>query len=272
VSLSETELKEFLTLNNVDCRSLKLLWEIDSKRVYGLTVSRAEAIDRWHRLRQLINESKYYPVILGCEDEIEWHNEYIARSSVSINVIIDRASTLDAKKWFCGTAKQIYNCEYVNAEFDNREPIEIITDYRLGEWQNDVYPRNKFAIPCNNLNNSIQLGELITIALIPTQVCWHVPAYLKFGNWNDCPAPEIHSGLMRYWHDRYEAEVVSITNDVMEMHVSKPPLNRYDALSLATEHYLYCNDIVEQGTKNLSILAAKLLKSSVWYFWWNLLK
>jgi Domain of unknown function (DUF4253) len=182
VSLSETELKEFLSLNNVDCRSLKLLWEIDSKRVYGLTVSRAEAIDRWHRLRQLINESKYYPVILGCEDEIEWHNEYIARSSVSINAIVDRASTLDAKKWFSNTAQQIYDCEYV------------------------------------------------------------------------------------------EAEVVSITNNVIEMRVSRPPLNRYDALSLATEHYLYCNDIVEQGTKNLNILAAKLLKSSVWYFWWDLLK
>jgi Domain of unknown function (DUF4253) len=71
------------------------------------------------------------------------------------------------------------------------------------------------------------------------------------------------------WHDLYGAEVVGITSDVVEMHVAKPPLDRESALSLAKAQYLYCNDIVEQGTQTLSVLAATLLEGSVWYFWWD---
>ncbi|AFY93677.1 hypothetical protein Cha6605_2632 [Chamaesiphon minutus PCC 6605] len=56
--LSETELRELITRNDVDCRSLKLLWGIDSSQVYRLTFNRSAAIDRWTYLRQLTDKSK----------------------------------------------------------------------------------------------------------------------------------------------------------------------------------------------------------------------
>jgi hypothetical protein len=40
-------------------------------------------------------------------------------------------------------------------------------------------------------------------------------------------------------------------------------------LRLAREHYLYCNDVVDQGTNDLSTLAALLAASDWWYFWWD---
>ncbi|WP_414650247.1 DUF4253 domain-containing protein, partial [Duganella sp.] len=33
--------------------------------------------------------------------------------------------------------------------------------------------------------------------------------------------------------------------------------------------YLYCADIVDQGTESIEALAATLLNARVWYFWWD---
>lgn len=276
--LSETELREFLTYNNVDCRSLKLLWEIDRVKVYGLTVSGSEAINQWNHLRQLTEKSKYYPLVLGADEEIKWHqhswqpyvissDEIIDRDAVS--AILDRASKLNAENWFRDTAKQLYEDQYENEELDGGNPLEIITNEILGDWDdNDIFPSESFSIPYDGIPGGQPL-ELVEIALIPTQTCWHVPAYLNFGNWNSCPIPEEHVCLMKRWHDLYGAEVVGITHDVVEMRVNKPPLNRDDALSLAKEQYLYCNDIVDQCTQTLSVLVATLVEGSVWYFWWD---
>lgn len=263
--LSETELREFLIRNDVDCRSLKLLWEIDSGRVYGLTVNGAEAIDRWNYLRQLTDRSNYYPLLLGDDEEVERHQDSLEIPDVSIGEIIERGSHLNANDWFRDRAQEIYDdmCafEELLGTVDDGDPIEAVTNSLLGEWEDDVPPNHQFRIPLDN--------STVTIALIPTQTCWQVTPYLNFGNWNSCPAPEEHICLMKYWYEIYGAEVVGITGDIVEMRVAKPPLNQNDALSLAKEQYLYCNDIVDQGTQTLKILADILLEGSVWYFWWD---
>ena len=38
---------------------------------------------------------------------------------------------------------------------------------------------------------------------------------------------------------------------------------------LALEHFLYCTDIVNQGYGTVEALAAVLLKSKYWHFWWD---
>jgi Domain of unknown function (DUF4253) len=267
MSLSEPELREFLTRNDVDCRSLKLLWEIDSQQVYGLTVNGSEAIGRWHSLRQITDESKYYPLLLGSEAEIDCHRESFEDCDVSISKIIKYGSVIDAETWFIDKAQQTYDDRCMYEELPEGNLIEVLTNEILGEWEDEVPPSNGFTIPYRTLSG--QPLETVAIALIPTQTCWHIPAYLNFGSWNSCPAPEEHICLMKHWHETYGTEVVGITQDVVEMLVTKPPMNHNDALSLAKEQYLYCNDIVDQGTETLSILAATLLGGSAWYFWWD---
>jgi hypothetical protein len=276
--LSETELREFLIRNGIDCRSLKLLWKIDNVKVYGLTVSGSEAVTKWERLRQLTDESSYYPLLLGADEEIKRHQESWEPYPIStgeiieidaVSAILDRASKLNPENWFRDTAQQLYEDQYEDEELDGDNPLEIITNKILGDWDDDdIFPSESFSIPYCGIPGG-QLLESVEIALIPTQTCWHVPAYLNFGNWNSCPIPEEHVCLMKRWHELYGAEVVGITHDVVEMRVAKPPLNRDNALSLAQEQYLYCNDIVDQGTQTLSILVATLVEGSVWYFWWD---
>jgi hypothetical protein len=82
-------------------------------------------------------------------------------------------------------------------------------------------------------------------------------------------APEEHVALMRFWQRCFGAEVVGITRDVVEMWVGRPPANKIDALKLAKQQYLYCQDIVDQGTQTLESLAASLLDGTSWFFWWD---
>jgi hypothetical protein len=172
MSLSEIELREFLTRNNVDCRSLKLLWEIDSSQVYRLTVDGAEAIDRWNYLRELMDRSNYYPLLLGDEEKIERHQELLGfSSSVSIDEIIDRAATLDSDEWFREKAHQMYEDLYLDDNLADRQPLEVLTKSLLGNWKDDIPANEYFTIPFNI--SSRQPLKKVTIALIPTQVCWH---------------------------------------------------------------------------------------------------
>ena len=63
--------------------------------------------------------------------------------------------------------------------------------------------------------------------------------------------------------------MVGLTHDVLEMRVARPPADREGALDLARQHYLYCPDLVDQGTPTLDGLGAALLGSPVWSFWWD---
>jgi hypothetical protein len=107
------------------------------------------------------------------------------------------------------------------------------------------------------------------LAKIPTPRNWEAPAYIGMGGWNACPDAAVLTAFAKRWHERYGAEVVSITHDVMEFTVTKPPTTKEAALELAKEQYVFCSDIVDQGVGDVSTLAATLLNSNYWYFWWD---
>jgi hypothetical protein len=109
----------------------------------------------------------------------------------------------------------------------------------------------------------------VCLGLVPTNSSYEVPAYLKYGGWNECPSAEEHVGILRYWHDKYGAEIIAITGDVIECTVTNPPRTKEEALALAHEQFIYCTDIVTQGVETIDALAATLLNSNYWYFWWD---
>jgi hypothetical protein len=107
------------------------------------------------------------------------------------------------------------------------------------------------------------------IVILPTDDWTTIPAYLRWGNWNGCPAPEYHVAAFRSWRDRYGAELVGLSHDVVNIRVRRRPKTRAEALDLAREQYSYCSDIVEQGVGTLSALAAALMEHDWWFFWWD---
>jgi hypothetical protein len=139
----------------------------------------------------------------------------------------------------------------------------------IGEWPAQVEP-----LPGPGLTVAYEIGsgvplQKVHIGLFPTDDWTTVPAHLRWGGWNDCPEPEIHVAALRSWRDRFGAELVGLGPDVMNLRVGRRPETRTHALELAREQYLYCGDIVDQGTGTLSRLATALMADDWWYFWWD---
>lgn len=107
------------------------------------------------------------------------------------------------------------------------------------------------------------------IAILPTQDMTEAPAYLNFGDWNECPPPEHHIAALRIWRDRFGVSLVTSASDLLEVTVARKPAARDAALALAREHYGYCNDLIDQGFSTFSALAASLTVSDWWSFWWD---
>lgn len=137
----------------------------------------------------------------------------------------------------------------------------------VGDWP-DTLPPSALGLTLANDVHGKPLDK-VHILLIPTTESAAVPAYLRWGGWNACPAPEYHVAALRSWHERYGAELVAIGGDVIELRVKRRPGDRAEALALAREMYLYDEDIVSQGTETFAVLAATLMASDRWFFWWD---
>lgn len=114
-----------------------------------------------------------------------------------------------------------------------------------------------------------RIEEKLLIALVPTDDATELPAMLSWGGWNANPAPAWHVAAFRSWADRYGAVPVVMRRDVIEFKVARRPETRDEALALAREMYAYCPDIVDQGVGTVPALAATLMASDWWYFWWD---
>jgi hypothetical protein len=147
------------------------------------------------------------------------------------------------------------------------EAMSQDSEATLGDWPSEPMSAPEFTVATEALSGR-PLAKA-QIVMFPTDDWTAIPAYLNFGNWNGCPAPEYHVAALRSWRDRFGAQLIGLSHDVMNIRVNRRPETREAALELAREQYLYCNDIVDQGVGNLSALAAILMAGDWWYFWWD---
>lgn len=198
------------------------------------------------------HKGKATPVIIGTYEDARNLSEMLENIEDSAEDIIKRS----------------LNCN-IETLIQNRlnEGYELINEDELGEWP-DALPQVASIAADKNIFSGEFLKE-VYIALIPTGNSYEVPAYLKFGGWNDCPSPEEQIGILRYWYNKYGAQVISIKSDILECTVDNPPKTKEEALALAKEQFFYCSDIVYQGTDDVATLAGILYNSNCWYFWWD---
>jgi len=138
---------------------------------------------------------------------------------------------------------------------------------QLGVWP-DWPPQSPGLTVATDLTGGKPLDK-VHIALIPTKDWTEIPAYLRWGGWNDCPGPEYHVAALRSWRDRYGVELIGVSGDSLNLRASRRPATHEEAIALAREQYAYCTDIIEQGAQTLSVLAAQLYYDNWWFFWWD---
>jgi hypothetical protein len=136
----------------------------------------------------------------------------------------------------------------------------------LGEWPTEAESFSEWLSAAGDYRGPLQK---VYVAFIPTDDATTIPAHLRYGGWNACPHPEYHVAALRCWRDRYGAELIGLSSDRMDLRVARRPQSRAEALELASEHYMYCNDIVDQDLGTLSKLAACLMANDRWAFWWD---
>jgi hypothetical protein len=214
--------------------------------------------------------------IVGEQAPSEWrkHQELWRREGCSAVVL--SPETIHALAPLLATddppvAKILAAAEALSAQgfFAERETENLQDEaaVEVGDWPAGPVSTTTFNAHCE-IGNGRPL-PFVFLAKIPTGKSWEIPAYLKFGGWNACPDPAQQAAVLRYWNERHGMEVYSISSDVMECAVARPPRTREEALALAREQFLFCGDIVFQGTETLALLAAGILDAEAWFFWWD---
>jgi hypothetical protein len=227
-----------------------------------IQVVRSEALAEWERLRALDNG---YPVLVGDQEELATLGELSSFADRTPDDILAAAARLEHP----ASIVALRNAEVEQArDYMSRSGLQFADSYAPpdSEWP------DASRIPRASGPSVMEAGkptDRINLLLVPASNMYEVPAHLGLGGWNDCPAAEYHVAAMRYWHGRYGAELVTVSGDVVELRVARRPTSRQEALELAREQYHYCPDIVEQGTESISGLAAMLMASDWWYFWWD---
>jgi len=75
----------------------------------------------------------------------------------------------------------------------------------------------------------------------------------------------------RHWNQQYGANLVAVGPDSLECTVDRPPTTQEEAIHLAREHLLYAPGTLGEYDIGQSVfdLAAALLISRHWVFWWD---
>jgi hypothetical protein len=108
------------------------------------------------------------------------------------------------------------------------------------------------------------------IGLIPARHGYEVPGLLS---WNGAANYDFdgahHVAVLRYWQQRYGAELVTLTGDQIELLVAHPPRDPATIAQVAVEMLGYCPDLDVQGTGTLEGLGNEVVPPRCWSFWWD---
>jgi Domain of unknown function (DUF4253) len=224
--------------------------EANMSEIKVITVAGIDALSELERRRAQFKTTGLYPILLGSADDYSNLLEGM-KDDGNFYDVLRESDTIDAPLWFRKRAEVEHECYQA----------------KMGEWPGTA-PE-----PLGLITHLEVLGQKpkheVNIALFEGTFTWEVFAHLRYGGWNDCPFAAEHCAVHRYWAERYGAEVVSVTDDIVQCVVSRPPLDRQASVDLAREQYIYCYDIVEQGVGTIAALGACLLNAKHWYFWWD---
>ncbi|HEU5128671.1 MAG TPA: DUF4253 domain-containing protein [Glycomyces sp.] len=205
--------------------------------MWAFGVRASEALHWWLEIRQAAEATGWMPVLLGAPEEWRDSGEAIIHEG---DDELGRAAGIDAAALLHDKAAEA------------GEPARGVP----------ILPRRgdtDFATP--------QRDGLL--GLVETDAGWKIPAMFPWKgstNWELYGAE--HAAILKRWHHRFEAEVVAMTYDVMELYVPHPP-GAEEAIGVANEAYAYCPDLLDSGVPTLEDLAEHMIRSKAWYFRWT---
>ncbi|MEU8271151.1 DUF4253 domain-containing protein [Sphaerisporangium sp. NPDC049002] len=77
------------------------------------------------------------------------------------------------------------------------------------------------------------------------------------------------AAVVRSWEDRFEARLVGLGFNTLDLSVAAPPVTSQHALHVAAEHWAFCPDAIVQGAGTLIDYAEEIRGKHIWSFWWD---
>ncbi len=229
------------------------------RHIFATFSVRRDGQELWHKLRATLPDIGYWPVIVGNGRNIADRLRAAREPSNGVDAILERAAKINIAAWIDDWHRDRLKDL---AETIEGEELDDLWECSIADMLENATPKTKF-------HTARESSNAANFLLVPTPIASHVPAYLCYGGWNDCPDPEVHVAFHSYWQRKYGSEIAIIADDVIETFLNRPLTDRVAALALAKEQYAYCYDIVEQGTETIPVLASELMKSQYWFFWWD---
>jgi hypothetical protein len=220
-----------------------------------------QAVAVWKKLRSEVPAMGYWPVICGSERHSEPLYRMFREAEKKSARNTPEGATPSIEEWIANRAKT-----------QGEAP--------RGPWPGEAIPDSGIYLAKAPRPIPARIGmrgrlperppDLAAIMiLLPVPEWLEFFTFVSFGGWNECPFPSEHVRILHYWGEKYGLELIAMRQDTLEFNVAKQPGTREEAIKLAEEQFLYCADIVEQGTGTLERLAAGLLTQDHWFFWWD---
>lgn len=212
-----------------------------------------EAVDALIARLEAFRQTGEYPFLIGDDFERQRAEEGLKRNDDDPRDIVESSLSLDVEAWI---AQQVA----ANEEYGH--PSEEF----IGTWPGESQSKGSIGL---HLDHQGIVKPRVFMGLARIAEPWQLPAVMKFGGWNSCPEPAVHCAFHRQWQAEHGAGITGLSNDTIECLVETPPRDRETALRLAWQQYWYCPDIVDQGCGTINRLAATLMNSPYWFFWWD---
>ena len=242
----------------------------DDEKIFRGELPAGRVMETWIKLAGAASETKYWPIIRGAVDDdyepVECDADAIL-ASVPTGCIREILNPRMEER-----REQLSEMMPEFAQAADMDELGRLADIKginlFGAhveepWPTEAPERVRFH------SVSELKGRPAVVLLVRVEHSYDVPAHLGFGGWNDCPAPELQVAVLREWHKKYNAVPACITGDVLECALVKRPQTEQEAMKLAAEQWIFCDDIVSQGTQTVRKLAMEIWRSPNWFFWWD---
>ena len=243
-------------------------WHTADTVVFGFLVAAGEAESVWQRLRAVFDRSGMWPFISTVQPK-EWlvnpergeepTREYL-REALRLDPERVVAEAVEAERVFFG-----YDTEL--DEFDLYDLDQVLG--ALGpEPISPQPPRYRFATHYRE--------RACWMYLVRAEAGYAVPALVCAPTWARWPEPGEESphvalhdvAFLRSWHNRFGAELQSVSCNGLEVVVARPPRATRDIARVAIEQYAYCFDLSQILGETVQI-ARTQAPGDRWYFWWD---
>jgi hypothetical protein len=169
-------------------------------------------------------------------------------------------------------------------QIDGLSAAEVLLDYwgqdeeddPVGEPtrnNSDLAPAQDVALPAATVTAALGWFQAAHVGLVPARRAADVPAavgWVAFSDLMDHPNGVWIGSVLRSFENRFGATLVKIGPGAeIRLLVERPPHTRQAALRIAAEHKAFGDEYQGMGPMDVEQLAACLIDTPGWTFWWD---